>query len=51
MNFCTLLYDKNSGTVFFLYDQTNRRVTVDAENEVLKNYECPFVIYVSPANG
>jgi hypothetical protein len=23
----------------FLYDQTNRRVTVDAENEVLKNYE------------
>ena len=23
----------------FLYNQTNRRVTVDAENEVLKNYE------------
>ena len=23
----------------FLYDQINRRVTVDAENEVLKNYE------------
>ena len=35
----------------FLYDQTNRRVTIDAENEVLKNYECPFVIYVSPANA
>ena len=35
----------------FLYDQTNRRVTVDAENEVLKNYEWPFVIHVSPANG
>ena len=23
----------------FLYNQTNRRVTIDAENEVLKNYE------------